>query len=222
MNTATKSIKNTSLVLSIVLLTSCAATEVALSHKNIETQTTLSKTIFLDPVPDSQKSVFIVVKNTSDQQSFDISHSLTQAFRAHGYKVMSNPSDAHYKVQANILSVGKVSKSASQSAPGHGFGSALAGGATGAAAGSLSGNSTAMLAGGLVGGIGGLAVDSLVKDVNFTMIVDLQISERKNAKGSYERYTTRVVSHTNRVNLSFATAKPSLEVGLVNTIVGIF
>lgn len=226
MNKVTKytarAFKYTVLASSIVLLASCAATEVALSHKNLDTQTKLSKTIFLDPVAINQKSVFLVVKNTSDQQSLNVNDALREAFRARGYKLMNSPLQAHYTVQVNILSVEKVSKSASQSAPGHGFGSALAGGATGAAAGSLSGNSTAMLAGGLVGGIGGLAVDSLVKNVNYTMIVDLQVSEHKGSKGAIQLYTTRVVSKTNRVNLTFATAKPSLEAGLVNTIVGIF
>ena len=34
----------------VFLLTSCAATEVALSHRNLESSTKLSKTVFLDPV----------------------------------------------------------------------------------------------------------------------------------------------------------------------------
>ena len=219
---AVKAMRITVLASSIVLLASCAATEVALSHKNLDTQTKLSKTIFLDPVAHSQQSVFIVVKNTSDQQSMNVSHALTQAFQAHGYKVTNSPVSAHYMLQANILSVGKMSKSASESALGHGFGSAVAGSVAGSAVTGLSGNSTAMLAGGIVGGIGGLVADSLVKNVNYTMIVDLQISERTGAKGAYQRYKTRVVSTANKVNLSFATAKPSLEAGLVNTIAGIF
>lgn len=222
MKHAIKAIQYTILGSSIALLASCAATQVALSHKNLDTQTKLSKTIFLDPVVHAQQSVFIVVKNTSDQQSINVSHALTDAFRANGYKVMNSPTSAHYMLQANILSVGKMSKSASESALGQGFGSALAGGVAGSAMGGLSGSSTAMLAGGLVGGIGGLVADSLVKDVNYTMIVDLQISERAGSKGAYKRYKTRVVSNADRVNLSFANAKPSLEAGLVNTIVGIF
>ena len=226
MNKATRHVAQTmritALASSIALLASCAATEVALSHKNLDTQTKLSKTIFLDPVAPNQQSVFIVVKNTSDQQSMNVSHALTQAFQAHGYKVTNSPASAHYMLQANILSVGKMSKSASESALGHGFGSALAGGVAGSAVGSLSGNSTAVLAGGLVGGIGGLVADSLVKNVNYTMIVDLKISEHTGSKGAYKSHKTRVVSNAERVNLSFATAKPSLEAGLVNTIVGIF
>lgn len=225
MSKATKhvaqALKYTALASSIALLASCAATEVALSHKSLDIQTKLSSSIFLDPVASSQKTVFIVVKNTSDQQSMDISHPLTEAFRAHGYKVMNSSAQAHYMLQVNILSVGKASKSASKSAPAGGFGSAAAGGVTGAAVGGLSGNSTALLAGGIVGGVGGLVADSLVKNVDYTMIVDLRISER-GPKNAYKHYQRRVTSNAGKVNLSFATAKPSLEAGLVNTIVGIF
>ena len=56
--------------------------------------------------------------------------------------MVGNPSKAHYLLQANILKVGKMSVSASQSALGGGYGSALAGAATGTALGALSGHSS--------------------------------------------------------------------------------
>lgn len=215
---AAKTLKYTTMAASITLLVSCAATQTAIEHHTLETQTKLSKTIFLDPVPASQKTMFIVVKNTSDQ-TIDVSQSLNVAFQAQGYKVVNSPSMAHYLLQVNILSVGKMSKSAAQSALGGGFGSALAGGVNGAAVGSLSGNSNVALAGGLVGGVAGLVADSLVKDVNYTMITDLQITEHAN---KLHRYKTRVVSNANKMNLTFSTARPALEAGLVHTLVGIF
>ena len=244
---ATKAIQHTVLATAIMALASCAATTTALEHRTLESQTRLSKTIFLDPVSPAQKTIFIAVKNTSDLE-MDIHHSLADALRAHGYKVMNDPSQAHYLLQANILKIGKMSVAASQNALGGGYGSALAGGVTGAAIGAFSGNSTATLAGGLAGGVIGLAADSLVKDVNFTMITDVQISERaghgvkikeqfdanldngtastthqsSNRQSQFERYRTRIVSNADKVNLSFAVARPALEQGLVKTLAGIF
>lgn len=200
-------------------LCSCAATGVALEHHRLETSTRLSKTIFLDPVPDSQKTIFVVFKNTSDK-TMNLEAPLKDAFRAHGYRLTKTASDAHYLLQANLLSAGKMSQAASKEALGGGFGSAVAGGVTGAAVGSFSNNANMMLAGGLIGGAAGLVADSLVKNVNYSLITDVQISE-KTSKG-YARRKTRVVSTAERVNLSYDTARPLLEKGLVNTLVGIF
>lgn len=235
-------------VLGIALgLVSCAATQTALEHRSLETQTKLSKSIFLEPVASSQKTIFISVKNTSDQK-IDVNQPLALALSHHGYRVVKNPNDAHYLLQANILTVGKMSEAASKSALGGGFGSALAGAGTGVALGALANNSNAMIAGGVGGGLLSLAADSLVKDVNYTMVTDVQISERAGqgvhiqeqhnaslSQGSssrltqvstrdskFERYRTRVVSNANKVNLSFEKARPALEEGLVNSIAGIF
>lgn len=239
-------IQYTMLSSAIVLLASCAATSTVIEHRNLETDTKLSQTVFLDPVAPSKKTIFIAVKNTS-QESLTVDESLKNALEEHGYKVVNNPEKAHYMLQANVLQVGKMSISASQSALGGGYGSALAGAGTGAALGALSGHSNTMIAGGVAGGLLGLAADSLVKAVNYTMITDVQISERigkgavheqfnaslQNGTASgttqtsskhsdYQRYRIRVVSNADKVNLSFAQARPALEQGLVKTLAGIF
>lgn len=109
-------------------------------------------------------------------------------------------------------------------------------------------NSNAMIGGGIAGGLVGLAADSLVKDVNYTLISDVQISERvgrgtivseqhkaslsqgsgsrltqtSTRQSNFERYRTWIVSNANQVNLSFAKARPALEKDLVKTLAGIF
>jgi hypothetical protein len=229
------------------VLCSCAATQTALEHGSLQVSTKQSETIFLDPVSNAQKTVYVSVKNTSDEE-IDIAPQLKTALSSHGYKVINNPNSAHYLLQANVLKVGKMSVAASQSALGGGYGSAIAGAVAGTAAGSLTASSTGMIAGGLAGGVIGMAADSLVKDVNYTMITDVQISERvgkgikvneqfqshlKNGSATvtsqtssrdsqYQRYRTRVVSNADKVNLKFSDARVSLEQGLVKVISGIF
>jgi hypothetical protein len=241
-----KTITSTALITSYVLLAGCAATTTVMEHRNLETDTKLSKTIFLDPVAQSQKTIYVAVKNTS-QETLTIDKSLKQALEEHGYKVVKSPDSAHYLLQANILKVGKMSVAASKSALGGGYGSALAGAVTGTALGALSGSTSTMIGAGIGGGIIGLAADSLIKAVNYTMITDVQISERigkgkvheqfhsnlQNGTTSgiyqtlskhsdYQRYRTRVVSNADKVNLSFAMARPALEEDLVKTLAGIF
>ena len=137
-----------------------------------------------------------------------------------GYKVLNSADKAHYVLQTNILQIGKMSASASSSALGGGFGSAIAGATAGAAIGSFTNTTNGIVAGGLSGGVLGLAADALVKDVSYTMVTDVQITEHK-AK-ALKRYRTRIISSANQVNLKFKDAKPLLEKGLVKAISGIF
>lgn len=242
-----KGIRHLAIAVSVMALASCAATQTAFEHNKLETNTRLSNTIFLDPTSNAPKTIYISSKNTSEQ-AMDINKPLANALSAKGYRIVTNPQNAHYLLQANILQVGKMSISASQSALGGGYGSVLAGAGTGVAIGALTGHGNNMLAGGLVGGVISLAADSLVKDVNYTMITDVLISERvgrgvkvheqfrsslENGASSgtyqtssrdsqYQRYRTRAVSNADKVNLSFPQAEPALKQGLVKTLAGIF
>lgn len=105
-----------------------------------------------------------------------------------------------------------------------------------------------MIGGGIAGGLIGLAADSLVKDVNYTMVTDVQISEKmapgvmvreehraslkqgsssslnqvSTTDSKYQRYRVRVVSNADKVNLAFKDAVPALKADLVKALVGIF
>jgi hypothetical protein len=235
------------LIGTVALLTSCAATQTVLEHRTLDVSTKQSETVFLDPVSQAQKTVYISVKNTSNEE-VRIQPQLKTTLKNQGYRVVDDPNSAHYLLQANILKVGKMSVAASQSALGGGYGSAVAGAVVGAAAGSFTNSTAGLITGGLAGGVVGLAADSLVKDVNYTMITDVQVSERvgkgvkvneqvqshlKNGSASmttqslskesqYQRYRTRIVSNADKVNLKFADARGALEQDLVKAISGIF
>ncbi len=224
-------------------LSGCAAAQVALQHKNLNVQTKMSNTIFVPPVSPAKQTVYVQFKNTSDE-SLDVpalEQELDADLTSQGYRVVPY-TQAHYVMQINVLSIGKMSPSAAQSALGGGFGSALAG----AAAGGLIGQSYMGAGiGGAVAGIGGLVADSLVKNVTYAMITDVQIgvrsrhavSQSTNANlqqgtsttttqstyktGHWVDYRTRIVSTANKVNLSFKTALPALQGQLVHSLGGI-
>ena len=103
-----------------------------------------------------------------------------------------------------------------------------------------------MLGLGLAAGIGNTILDAAVEVVNFTMVTDLQISEKANGeivdessnvnlnqgssgykknswkgKADWKKYQTRVLSVAKKTNLKFEEAEPELVLGLVNSIGGI-
>jgi hypothetical protein len=108
-----------------------------------------------------------------------------------------------------------------------------------------SNSSGAALGVGLAAGLIGMAADAMIEDVNYTMVTDLQISERSKAKvttdniaalrqgtsgvklqtsteqGDRAKYQTRVVSNANKVNLKFEEAKPVLEAQLAKSVANI-
>ena len=226
-----------------VSLSGCAAAQLALTHKNLDVQTKMSNTIFVPPVSPSKQTVYVQFKNTADQ-SLNVpalTQELDARMESQGYRVVPY-SQAHYLLQINVLSIGKMSPSAAQESLTGGYGGALAG----AAAGGLIGQSyVGAGVGGLVAGVGGLVADSLVKNVTYAMITDVQVGVRSRHAvqqntsanlqqgtsatttqtaskiGHWVDYRTRIVSTANKVNLSFKTALPVLQGQLVHSLGGI-
>ena len=199
------------------LLSGCAAVGTAVSHASLQTKTMMSQSVFLDPVPDHDKVIYVQVRNTTDQPSFQIQDALSEALAGKGYKVTTNFEKAYYVLQVNILSIGKTSQTAAQEMMGSGYGGALEGAASGALiSGSMGGNP---IAGGLIGGVAGSIIDNAVKDVTYAGITDVKITVNTPSK---KVFTTRIATTADKVNLSFADAQVSIEAGLTNSISGIF
>lgn len=227
----------------------CAATEVALEHKDLAVSTRMSSTVFLDVENRTEKTIFLDIKNTSDRE-LEVRPLIEARLRADGYTITPNAQDAFYILQANILQVGVANPSALSEALGAGFGGSLAGIATGAVIGANTsspyGAMNGAAIGGLIGSAGELIAGSLVKNVTYSMITDVQIMERsaqpvsqtissdlaqgtgtrvqQTALATTERrkYQTRIVSTANQVNLKFETALPALQAQLAKSLAGIF
>ncbi|WP_263081591.1 complement resistance protein TraT [Endozoicomonas sp. Mp262] len=226
----------------VSMLFGCAATQVALEKKNLDVQTKMSDSIFLDPVASSKRTVFLQVRNTSDKQELNVQQALAKNIESRGYKILDDPDLAHYLLQINVLQAGKTDPSAAKQALASGFGGAVAGVTAGAAMGS---SGKGLAAAGLIGGAVELVANSLVKDVTFSVITDIQISEKAKGKvvsssnhqlkqgnsgttsiqyseeGDRKRYQTRIVSTANKMNLTFEEAQAELEKGLAGSISGL-
>ena len=177
------------LLVSVVLLMSlagCGAVHTSIAKRHLDVQTRMSDAVFLDPVSPDKRTVFIQVRNTSDKPNFDIEGPIRSAISAKGYRVLDDPEAAHFKLQAQILSVSKASVTAAESALQGGYGAPLTGILVGATAGVATGGSTqnmavAGVAGAIVGGLLETVVNAAVQDVFFVAITDVQLSQKARA-----------------------------------------
>ncbi len=226
-------------------MSGCSAMHTAIKKKDLDVQTKMSETIFLEPVAPEDRIIYFDFRNTSDKD-IQIKEQIATVFKNRGYTITQNPKEATYMLQGNILKVGKSDLREAGNYLGSGFGGA----ATGAAAAyALSGGGRTAVGVGLAGAALGLVGDALVDDVLYVMITDLQIRERpldgeiitqtqqadlqqgsstsvqqdtRGAKVAWKTYRTRIVSTANKVNLDFEEAKPVLESALARSVSGIF
>lgn len=232
-----------------LLLSGCAATQLALEKKDLKVETLMSDTIFLDVENQTGKRVYIDVKNTSDKV-LNIRENIAGKLAARGYATTDAANTADYILQVNILQVGRCDPSALRRNAGLGFGAPLTGGVVGGLIGAGTGSSTGVMTGVGIGALAGLGLEAvagaLVKDVTYSITTDVMISEKtafdvketqkaelavgkgttrsqRVARASNrQRYQTRIASYANKVNLSFEEALPALEEGLAGSVAGIF
>lgn len=236
--------------LSALVLSGCAATQVAISKRDLDVQTKMSATIFLDPVKESRRTVYVQVRNTSDKPDLDVRSDVVAAIGARGFQVVDDPDLAYFVLQANVLQVGKSSATAHEQAFAGGYGSAINAGifASGTAYALGNSSSRGLVGLAILGAVADTVAGAAVKDVYFSMITDVQIKERivgggradvssqhqltQGTSGSttvtyaeqseWKTYQTRVVSTANQVNLEFDAAVPELKAGLTRSLAGLF
>ncbi|HZF69916.1 complement resistance protein TraT [Sulfuricurvum sp.] len=229
----------------VIQFTGCGAAHTAIKKRNLDVQTKMSETIFLEPTEPEKKVIFVDVRNTSDKD-IAVKEILTNALISRGYTITSSPQKAYFMLQVNVLQVGKTDLRGAQSALEGGFGGAVVGATAGYAMHNSNSNAAA---GGLIGAAVGVVADALVDDTYFSMITDVQIRERplagemvtqtqkaklkqgsstnvdqdvQGGKMEWKTYRTRVVSTANKVNLDFAEAQPVLQDALGKSLSGLF
>ena len=231
------------LLLAGLFLYGCAATQVALEKKDLSVETKMSDSIFLDPVSTNERTIYLQLRNTSDQQQLDLRQSLTQNLSSKGYTLVNNVDQAHFLLQVNLLYAGKSDPAAARDALASGFGGALGGILVGGATGA---SGRGMASAGLIGAGIEIISGALVKDVTWSLITDLQISvkteenieqseqqslkqgssgitkQTSRHKTNRMKYQTRILATANQVNLKFDTALPELKSKLSHAISGLF
>ena len=232
----------------VIFLAGCQALHTSIKKRNLDVQTKMSDTIFLDPVGPDKKVMFIEVRNTSDKDNFDVEGPIKKAMEKRGYRITDNPDEAYYRLQANVLSVAKTTPEEAERILAGGYGAPLAGAAAGAAAGAVVGGAGGGVAGGIIGMLGTVAVDAFVEDVMFVAVTDIQLVEKApegvivrsdsqqnlaqgmagtqsqtySEVGKFKKYRTRVISTANKANLEYEEAEQPLTKGLAKSLSGLF
>lgn len=234
------------LVLALTVM-GCAAAETWLKYKDLETQTQMSHSIFLEPVPPEKKTVWVEVKSTADEP-LDLSV-LSALLTQKGWRVVNDPHQANFRLQVNVLQVGKASLAAIRDSLYAGWGGTVAGTAIGGVIGTTTDSPKGIGIGTGVGGVIGAGVElvtgALVKKVTYSVITDVQLAARSDqpvakqettniaqgsgstvaqqvvSEGPWKLYRTRVASTATKANLSFEEARPALTERLLKSLAGI-
>ncbi|WP_212736558.1 complement resistance protein TraT, partial [Escherichia coli] len=85
----TKKLMMVALVSSTLALSGCGAMSTAIKKRNLEVKTQMSETIWLKP--DSERTVFLQIKNTSDKDMSGLQGKIADAVKAKGYQVVTSP-----------------------------------------------------------------------------------------------------------------------------------
>lgn len=225
-----------------LVLSGCMATQSVVYDHNLDIKTKMSNSVFLDPVPASQKTIYLETHNTSDQQNIDVRSPLTADLQAKGYRLVSNASAAHYVLQVNVLSAGQYKPDgASKMADG-----AVTGGALGLGAGALVNNHTSgLVTGAVAGALVGMIADSAFQTISYHLVTDVQVAERVNGQvnvtskqklvgpstitstssqtsSQWNKSQTQIASVATKTNLKFEAAAPQLAQAMAQSIAGIF
>lgn len=237
-------------ILGLFLLSGCAATMNAIEHRNLEVETKMSESIFLNPLLLSKKPrVLIRVSNTSDLQ-IDVrkfTADLAQKIAMRGPTIVVNNITGEkpdYILQVNILYMDyeKQGMTADTMLAG-GFGGALAGSTVGSG---WKANTAGAAAGAAVGSVIGGLVGSVIKVERYVGAVDVQIMEKvpggvkgkmttnarqgtatqfqteRNIQSDYQIYRTRIVTSAVQTNMDKKKACEIITDRLTNAISNLF
>lgn len=157
-----------SLIAATVLFTGCATSE-------LQTNSRMTQSIFINPVAKNKRLIFVSSKNTSGQR-INLENTIYRELEAKGYTIVEDPEQATYILMMNVLYCDKKQEN-------NAVGAGLAAGALGAGVAGYNGHST----GGTIGiGLGAALVGGLIgkatEDTIYQMQVDILIKER--TKGS--------------------------------------
>ncbi len=227
-----------------LVISGCGAATTAIEKRDLVIQTKMSDSIFLEPVSSQKQIVYVKVRNTTDKD-IEIEDQIKKAFESKGFKVVADPEEAYFMIQANVLQVGKTDATDSDSALKSGFGGGLLGLGVSAVTG---GSGSNLGVGAAIGAVAGLLADTMVKDIYYSMVTDVEIRQRPSINEKivqseenysdqgtsstvsqnvntndvqWKIYRTRVISIANQVNLQFEDAKVELSKGISKSLSGL-
>ena len=208
-----------------LMLGGCGAIFTKASKSELVLQTQASKAIFFEPYPSSHKSVYLNVRDTTGK-NVDIAGPIVGTLLGKGYKIVDDPADAFFVLQAQVVRVEQSDLREAQRLLNQGGGGDQSG-STGAGIGAIlastaGGNQEAVVGATLLGGLLGTIFDASVKDILFVMVTDVEIRQlvTEGSRKGWKKHNTQIISTANKVNLKFDEAVLGLTSELGKSISG--
>lgn len=180
----------------IAVVGGCAAVATGVAKRNLDVQTKISTSIFVDAVKRNNRTVYVNIR--SGVMEFDrnaMSRAVKESFagNADGFTLTDDPEEAQYQLNVFVNTLEKASPTAAEVALKQGYvGDVSAGGRAGALLGAGNGGTlNSMVGGGLLGSIGTTAANAFVQDVMYLLVADIQVKERA-AKGVMVRKDSKI------------------------------
>lgn len=152
-----------------LMFSGCATTE-------LQTQSKMTRSVFLTPVKKSERIIYVDVRNTSGQELNNFLPLIEQNLQSRGYKLTDDPDVAKYILVANVLFANNKKEN-------NAAGGAVAGAAVGGSVAAYNSRSAGgAVAGGLAGALVGGLIAKATEDTIYQMVVDINIKERTNQK----------------------------------------
>ena len=234
MNIWTYNLKAVVLSITLLALSGCAAVHTSIAKKDLDVQTKLSTSVFVDPVPPEKRKIYLEVRSAVmefDRNAFRTALNNQISSSGNGYTFVDSPDNAQYTMSVFVRNLEKASPSAAENYLSSGFQGVTIGSAAAYAGG---GGYREAAAGGIIGGLVSTAANAMVKDVTYLLVADIQIKERakkgvivrKDSKintkisddgastqtssevSNQKEYRTRVVTTANKANLELEEAQP--------------
>lgn len=234
MNIRTNNLKAVVLSITLLALSGCAAVHTSIAKKDLDVQTKLSTSVFVDPVPPEKRKIYLEVRSAVmefDRNAFRSALNNQISSSGNGCTFVDSPDNAQYTMSVFVRNLEKASPSAAENYLSSGFQGVTIGSAAAYAGG---GGYREAAAGGIIGGLVSTAANAMVKDVTYLLVADIQIKERakkgvivrKDSKintkisddgastqtssevSNQKEYRTRVVTTANKANLELEEAQP--------------
>ena len=93
------------LLLLVALLSACSAVHTSVAKRNLDVQTRMSQTVYLDPVEPEQRTIFVDIRNTSAEYQLPLADDVRQFMQQRGYQLVDSPLRAQYWLQVNVRTV---------------------------------------------------------------------------------------------------------------------
>ena len=172
-------------ILLVLSFASCRTTMGVLGDRNAKLRTGqwwATPVMTLKPIRPDQRKIWFRYRDLT-QESYDLSARIRQGLEGAGYQLVNDPDQARFHCYYTLRFFGENDKADGGKATATALG-AIAGGAAGVGIAAAAGGGTAAyvaggLGGGVVGGLTGLAIHNYSKAVEYNMILDMRIAERK-------------------------------------------